>query len=395
MNGTDREIFGAKSLRRPRRAGRPRVNRELGYQLLKAGYSTQRIRRILKCSTRTVRLMRQEMKEQGLTDVEVDEERLEGIELKFDEECERAMGFSFYQWLKSKAVNYKPIFSFNRRVWTEIWKKPSLVLAKDRSHPLSDDLAISFSEVFGEDRKRIRRRKKLIRYIFRFLGREDICNRHLTMTRARDPVEVRELPEISFPDFPTKLERAISEIGARLGLEIATAIRLKIVTQMRTGSGEKELMGLRVGGNGGSYLIMNDPDNWRMKILGKANEEWTITWIPSTVRRDLYELCTERGDGEHLFNFDLTKVRRTWRKVTRKIVGKALSLHDMRKVSLTWLWAMGVPLEIATTMNVGWRDLNTARDFYLQYRRLLRREDRERYCQAIPDWFKEGLEEYA
>ena len=77
-----------------------------------------------------------------------------------------------------------------------------------------------------------------------------------------------------------------------------------------------------------------------------------------------------------------------------KHVGKALKLHDIRKVALTWLWIMGISLEVATTLNVGWKDLNTARKHYLHLRGLLKNSSRETYRANIPSWFREGLEEY-
>jgi len=58
------------------------------------------------------------------------------------------------------------------------------------------------------------------------------------------------------------------------------------------------------------------------------------------------------------------------------------------------MYAMGVPLEIATEINVGWRDLNTAKRHYLGLRGLLGKQDRGAYVDLIPSWFKEGLEDY-
>jgi integrase len=77
----------------------------------------------------------------------------------------------------------------------------------------------------------------------------------------------------------------------------------------------------------------------------------------------------------------LTKkyIRPLWREETSKVGLPPMSLHDLRKVSITYFYAMGIPLEIATSINCGWRDLNTARDYYLQYRGLLKREKKEHY----------------
>lgn len=55
---------------------------------------------------------------------------------------------------------------------------------------------------------------------------------------------------------------------------------------------------------------------------------------------------------------------------------------------------MGIPLEIATTLNVGWKDLSTARDHYLELRAFLKKSARHAYRVNISEWYKEGLDEY-
>ena len=392
--GTDSQIFQTARLSANHDKGRPKVNRDLAAQLITAGYSTRRIMQVLKCKSRTVRLIRQEMKAAGVQSPHLDEAYLDKVAVDFEDEASRAMGFSFSEWLKSKRSNWRKVFNFCQKVWTQAWDKPSLVLVKDRNQSLADELALKFMATFGEDKERIRDRKKLIRYLFAFLGREDINNRHLTMTISRDPIPIREVPELSMPNFPTRLNEAFIKIEDAMGEEVATALKLKVCSQMRTGEGMRELMGLQCGANGHSYLIMTSHEDWRMKITGKGNESWTITWLPLEVRLRLWRIYLARKHGDKLFRFNINKVRLAWRSITEQIVGIPMSLHDLRKVSLTWLWALGIPLEIATTFNVGWRDLNTARDHYLQYRRLLRGEDRRRYAEQIPDWFKEGLQEY-
>jgi len=51
-------------------------------------------------------------------------------------------------------------------------------------------------------------------------------------------------------------------------------------------------------------------------------------------------------------------------------------------------------MEINSELNVGHRDLNTLKRHYLQSRGLLGKTQREAYKAKIPEWFKEGLEEY-
>ena len=55
---------------------------------------------------------------------------------------------------------------------------------------------------------------------------------------------------------------------------------------------------------------------------------------------------------------------------------------------------MGVPSEIACMMNVGWKDASTALTHYLDIKPIIRASYRQEYKETIPDWFKEGLEEF-
>jgi hypothetical protein len=55
---------------------------------------------------------------------------------------------------------------------------------------------------------------------------------------------------------------------------------------------------------------------------------------------------------------------------------------------------MGVPLELAVMINVGWRDMSTVQRHYLHMRNLLKKTERLAYREKIPLWYKDGLEEY-
>lgn len=394
MIATDKEIFGPDDELRIRTKGRPKVNRDLARRLIEADYKTSQIAKALRCSSKTVRRIKAELIESGELNPEEMKDRLDIVEADFDEECIRATGISFHSWLKNRTVNHTTIFNFSRRTWDTIWGRPSLVLTKDPNQKIGDTLCQKFLEVFREDNKRIRRRKSLIRYLFRYLGRHDLCDRHLTMTKSRDPKRVRRIPQISMTDFPRKLVECFDLMYRELGDEVETALMFKLVSQMRTGKGDKGLMGIRVGSNGESYLIMSSPDEYRCSVLEKMNEQWDITWIPRDVRERLYKVYLERDESEKLFSFKISTVTKSWRAITEKIVGVGMTLHDLRKVGITWLYVMGLPLEIATSLNCGWKDLNTPRDHYLDLRRLLKKSEKQAYREQIPMWYKEGLEEY-
>jgi len=392
--GTDKEILGKEISIREETGGRPRVNRELGYQLIKAGYSTQYITRVLGWKSRTVRLMRQELKSRGeLEEIEKTEE-LDKISEQFDEECKRAMKISFYEWLKNKTKGYRGHFGFCKAVWERVWGKPSLVLVRDRDNPLGDQLAQKWLTVFGEDTKRLRRRKKHIRQLFTFLGREDINNRFLKISRSREPEEVREIPQLTMMDFPEKLSRAFVILRDRLGEEYELALKFKLVTQMRTGESLRELLGIRVQETNHSYIIMNSVDDWKGEVTAKGMEKWIIEWIPFEIRERLYNLIQLRTVGEPLFKINIRLLRKAWREITEEVGLPPLRLHDLRKVSITWFWVMGIELLTAVELNVGWKDLNTAKKFYLRCSELLKKSDRLKYRELIPSWFKEGLSEY-
>jgi integrase len=392
--GTDKQIFNSQETLKIRSSngGRPKINRDLVLSLIKQGYSTNYITKTLKISSRAVRLIKKEaINTKAIKEVDI--ELLEKKNLDFDKELEGSVGISFLGWLKSKTVNYDRIFDFCLRVW-ESWDKPSITLLRDSTNPLGDQLCMKFMTVFGEDSKRIRDRKKLIRYFFRFIGRSDLCDRYLTMTVSRDPISIRDVPEITFNQFPIKLNAVIEEIERSLGFEYALAIKFKIITQMRTGSdsADRELLGIKVGSDTKSYIIVSG-DQVRGKISSKANETWDLIWLAS-IKEDLLKVYKERRIGESFFKIDINKLRLSFGDLTEKVIGKRLKLHDLRKVSITWLYIMGIPLEIATSLNVGWKDLNTPKTYYLQFRKALKKSEKEEYRKNIPLWFKEGLEEY-
>lgn len=395
--GTDKELLGPDLPLRTPTKGRPRVNRNLAKRLIEAKYRTSQIARALKCDEKTVRRIRKELLENGELIIEKENGNLDIVELDFDEECIRATGMSFHAWLKTKTVRANYIFNWCRKVWQNIWDRPSLVLAKDSNFKLGDTLCIKFLEYFGDDKKRIRGRKKHIRNLFRFMGRTDLNDRHLTTRKDKDPISVKRVPEISMLGFPSKLQKCIDWMNDNHGENIDLALRLKLSTLMRTGEpkDERGLLGLKKGSDSKSYLIMNDADNYRCSVLEKKNEDWDINWIPREVREQLYEKYVDTESGEFIFDSkEIKGLISVWKEITKKVIGVELDLHDLRKVSITWLWVMKIPLEIAVDINVGWRDMNTAKNHYLHARKLLKNDERAKYREQIPDWFKDGLEQF-
>lgn len=401
--GSDDEIFGTekKGDKPKRRAGRPRIDRDLALRLFQAKYDNATVATHLGIKRDTAGRIRRQLIKEGKLGKEKTQKEL--VAADFDEECIRATGYSFRDWLnnKRKKGNAKTLFNFCEKVWRQLWGRPSLFIAADRTERLGDQLAQQFLTEFKEDTKRIRRRKKHIRQLFTFLGREDINNRHLRMTTQRDPRSVRKVPEISVADFPGGLDAALDEMEERYELSARTWLEMKICTGIRTGdrSENRGLIGMSADNSTPTYIFFRG-GTWRAQAFEKKGETWAITWIPKTVLdhvKTLYD-AAQKTDSKFLFPWTETKksdISKAWRVIAKKHTGADLTFHDLRKVSITWLYAMDIPLEIATTMNVGWKDLSTARDHYLDLRSFLKKSARLEYREAIPDWYKDGLDEYA
>ncbi len=402
--GTNLEILGS----RPRftvksaRAGRPALDRNLVKRYLAAGNTPAQIAAGMKCNPATISRIRRELERGGEINKEDRDPIGKLIALDFDDECKRAMGYSFRDWLynKRRKVNASNSFHFNEKIWRVIWNRPSLFLAADRMNQLGDKLAQAFLSKFKEDKKRIRYRKKYIRQLFTFLGRSDINDRHLTMNNSRDPRGVRRVPEISMPDFPGNLEAALEEVREQYGIMGVTWLKMKICTGIRTGDRleYRGLSGLSADTKKPCYILFKG-STWRAQAFEKKGETWAITWVPTEVLADLRTLYDEAQTREKKFIFTYPKRQRAqllkaWRQISAKHTGVELTFHDLRKVAITWLYAMNIPLEIATSINVGWKDLSTARDHYLNLRAFLKKSSRREYRENIPEWYKDGLEEY-
>ena len=399
MDGkTDEEIFGGGTPDRVQngdsKGGRPSVNRDLARRLFQGGFSTAQVAKHLKCHVNTVRKIRRELEESGELVKKDREPGLSIVQADFDDECVMAVGISFAEWLKTKTKSHKRIFVFCQKTWSDIWDRPSLVLVKNDENQLGDQLCLKFNNVFN-DPTRSRNRKKLIRNLFRFLGRRDLCDRYLTMTASRDPRSIKRIPQISMMGFPAQVQSMFDEIN-EIDPEMGLACEFKLASMMRTGlrSEDRGLMGLKVGSGHPSFIIMDGPDDFRISVLEKMRETWDVTWLPRRVRERLWELYQRREKGEPLFRFKVREFRKLFGDMSENFLGIRLIPHDLRKISITWLYVNKIPLELAVEINVGWKDLSTAKDHYMHIRGLLKKTDRIKYRALIPDWFKEGLDEY-
>lgn len=304
------------------------------------------------------------------------------------------MGISFLEWLATKRKSYRKVFNFCRKTWDKIWGKPSLVNVAYRNDKLSDKLCLEYLKVF-DDPDRSRDRKKLIRQLFKFLGRSDLNDKYMTMTQSRDPRSVKMIPEINSPQFPLQFIECLYEME-KIDMAFGQAIRFKLCTQMRTGKrkSERGFFGIKVGSGAKSYALFDRPDVYQIHVLEKMGEEWDIGWLPRKVSDEVYRLAMTKKTGDPLWDMNPKKLLAAWGDITERIIGRRFALHDLRKVSLTWFYVCGLPLEVATRLNVGWKDLSTADRHYVNIGAMLRHSVRKEYVRNIPAWFKDGLEDY-
>ena len=408
--GTNTEILGksSKFKEAPKsRAGRPKINTEIVIRNIKLvdqignrRYTNAQIGRMMGCTSKTIgRIYRAALKSGAITEGDFNGTPIGVVEADFESECQRAKGLSFKDWLKTRfksqsaAITY---FNFCSKVWNQIFDSCNLVDLKDDDNPLADQMAVKFITVFGEDSKRMRARLKKIRFLFNFLGRGDINDRHLTMSDSKHPRPVRRIPEISQTNFGLLYNKCEDALVEKLGEESRLMLRLKICTQMRTGNlkDEREFYGITKGSEGRSYLTMVSPEEYQFHVYAKKGEAWNINWLPATVAEALFKKYETMEIGEQFATISKQRFVKVWRAVTKEIIGRELILHDLRKISLTWLYTMGVPVEVAVNLNVGWKDTNTALSNYLDVKRVLRSSVREAYRENIPEWFKEGLDDF-
>jgi len=395
---TDNEIFGKDEPTRTATKGRPKVNEDLARRLFQANkYTTKQIARQLTCHPDTVRRIRRRLEANGVLEVESDIRTKSFVEADFDQECINAKGTSFLEFMTAKRKNPRKVFNFWRKVWDKVWKKPSLVTASDPSDPLGDKLCIEFLKVMMDpvNPKRNRDRKKYIRPLFKFLGRGDLNDKYLTMRQSRDPRSVKKIPETNSPTFPLKIIECLYEME-KIDMNFGRAIRFKLCTQMRTGDrkAERAFFGIKIGSAGKSYAYIESVDVFQIHVLEKMGEEWDISWLPRKVREEIYMLSKIRKNGDPLWDMKPQDLLDAWGDITERIIGRRLTLHDLRKVSLTWFYVCGLALEVATRLNVGWKDLSTADRHYMDIGAMLKHSVREEYVKNIPAWFKDGLEDY-
>lgn len=407
MIGTDRDILGSKKKERKQGAGRPRVDEDLiirNMKLVDANgvrrYTDRQLASMAGCSDRSIRRIRERAIAAGTLEPEnADKKGLGIVEAELDAECIRAKGYSFKEWVLTRfkrpsSGNY--VFNFTAKVWEQDWNKCSLVEFAGVEDSLADKCAMLFAQAYGEDRERMRRRIKQISYIFRFLGKEECRKRHLRLDNAKHPRSKRSVPEITDIQFGNKWNQIEDIVASKLGEEARLMIRFKVCSQMRTGDLKegRELYGLVHGTEGQSYIKFFSEEQFIGHIFAKRSEEWELIWLPYEVRTALMKHLETIPEGDPIWSIPMASLRKVFGQATKQVTGRRMILHDMRKISVTWLYCLGVPADVACLLNVGWLDISTAFAHYLDARKLLRGSFKRDYSANIPDWFKEGLDDF-
>jgi integrase len=415
--GTDKVLL---EVEQPKKVGRPKFDRDLIARYIAQNKTTFWIRKATGASARTIRMIKQELKNKEIaqtdaiihdTDLaiakvekQMEMRQMPKESLEFNEACKVASGTNrgFYEWLTENTKAAKRIFSNTKDVWIKLGS-PSILALKDKTMPDGDNFGHAFLDLFlnfsdPEKMRRLRRRKKNIRYLMRYLGRQDINENYFRMKQEREPIEVRRVPCIEMLDFPLQLERVINRIAAQFGIEGELILKLKLASMMRTGKGseDREMWGIKRGANGETFLLMNGENDYVFEVKSKGEQHRKIQWLPTTVRALLWQIYQKRKDGEQLIQIEVGEFRKAFKEACILEGLPPLHLHDLRKVSITWLWALGVGLDVAIEMNVGWTSMETMHTHYLHLRsgELLKKDKRAIYKANIPEWFKEGLDQY-
>lgn len=405
--GTNKELLGSNKTTTESKGGRPAIDEDLILRNMKLTdnngvrlYTDRQLASMAGCTARSIRRYRKKFLDAGLLDeIDQDKKGIGAIEAELDAECIRAMGHSFHDWLHTRykrESSAHTTFNFCSKVWDQVWEKPSLVEFTKRQSNVADICSVKFLEAFGDDKKRIRTRISTISFLYRFLDRESVRKKHMRMDTAKHPKPTRRVSEISSIEFGLQYQEIEDMVCRKLGEEARLMLRFKIASQMRTGDLEdnRELFGLRHDSQGQNYIKFLNDDQYVGHIYAKRSEEWDLIWLPQWVKDHLKAHLENVPLGEPVWSVSKADLRRVFGAASKKVTGRRLILHDCRKISVTWLYVLGVPAEVACMINVGWLDVGTAFKHYLDAKRLLRGSFKEEYGANIPEWFKEGLDDF-
>lgn len=292
------------------------------------------------------------------------------------EDFDRLPGVEAYKdWMKTKwkTGGGEQKLSMVRILWENCFKKPLESLTEEDI--VKSILWIDANRFNSRFSWRIALRT-LIRYGW---GNPAWLERHLSTKGKKNAP--RSIAILSKPAF---FEKTLPEIRARAQTidwldarqkdELELIFNVKAVTGLRTGhkGEERELWGTRISAGKTSLQFANG-EFVAWPVHAKMNEQWQISYLPVSVIA-LLKSHTERyglRQGDFLLQtITPTQANKALAEICEGLGIEKLRLHDFRKIYLTGLCLSGIPLEIAVDLNVGWKDLNTARKHYLQIKAL-------------------------
>ncbi len=294
---------------------------------------------------------------------------------KFDNFDSLPQAQEFKTWIKSRwntEAGVTHTYNKVKEIWENCWKKPleSLVEA---------DITNALAWIKENNPNSQFEAMLAVRALIRFgLGKPEWLTKLLNTKGKKN--EPRTIGILTRPDFFTSvLPRILSAIFEldeleRIKDELWLIISVKVATGIRTGDrkAERELWGTRINaGKTNLEFRAGKVEGWT--VFAKRREIWHISYLPEKVRLGLVRHISKYGikSGEPLIQA-LTDHRalELLAQICKSLDIERLDLHAFRKAYLTGLCLSGIPLETAVELNVGWKDINTARKHYLQIKAL-------------------------
>ncbi|MEM3423560.1 MAG: hypothetical protein QXE51_03250 [Nitrososphaeria archaeon] len=196
----------------------------------------------------------------------------------------------------------------------------------------------------------------------------------------------KSVPIISSPNFPQLWRQLIAEArrnasDEREADEIELIIVVKSMTGIRTGSRQFEqgLWGTKIAEGRSKLEIVGDDFVWT--VYEKKDEIWDINFKTEQLKAVVVNFVKKYGlkKGDWLISISPQRAGFLIKQACEKLNITALTMHDLRRVYVSFLVRAGIPLERAIKLNVGWTDIGTANKHYLQFSSLWEDiEDRRR-----------------
>jgi len=138
-----------------------------------------------------------------------------------------------------------------------------------------------------------------------------------------------------------------------------------------------------------SYVLVMDGKIERWHFLAKWYLYWDKIYIPPVIQAKIESWIQFAGlkQGDPLFPITYDHYRKIFLKASEKTgLPFKVTHHNLRSTFLVWTCDSDIDLEIAIDFGVGWDTIETARKFYLQWRKKRYEDEAQkffRYAQNI------------